>query len=359
MAVVDVLTGWFLQLPVCVCLLDAWPDYFSSKRFACEGGFPQTALLVSGFFSLQRSWLDGCARCLSPTFAEPDALVGFCSALRRANPIFGTSNDVNHLGYPAKLRGRDRRCGKIDGTKSDLWGFVAKVGVVWLLCDGMITKRSVWRHLCIYYVSSYSRLHKILGSPLCLECWKTKTLTLGAYFKAMEMTHLDNCLMDRIFPKSSNPPEDAALKSKRLRTCSNNNNNNMNMQQQPQPQPQPVSKPITPFKFRLIRWTTPVLSTGKPLATRGLEAPKSSADPAFLGWSGSAFARAGRTTMSWLLKIGHALRNLMKWCQFCDFWFWKAAKTWNRALLRFSGAQAASTGSSAAALWIGEVRDKP
>lgn len=200
MAVVDVLTGWFLQLPVCVCLLDAWPDYFSSKRFACEGGFPQTALLVSGFFSLQRSWLDGCARCLSPTFAEPDALVGFCSALRRANPIFGTSNDVNHLGYPAKLRGRDRRCGKIDGTKSDLWGFVAKVGVVWLLCDGMITKRSVWRHLCIYYVSTCSRLHKILGSPFFLNVGKQNS-NFGGIFQGYGDDPLGQVLDGSDIPK--------------------------------------------------------------------------------------------------------------------------------------------------------------
>ncbi len=55
-----------------------------------------------------------------------------------------------------------------------------------------------------------------------------------------------------------------------------------------------------------------VFSTGKPLSSRGLEAetrhPEISfqADPA-----SSAFARAGRTTMSWLLKIGHALKNLV------------------------------------------------
>ena len=41
--------------------------------------------------------------------------------VRRANPIFGTgTNDVNHLGYPANLRGRDRRCGKIHGKMAEL-----------------------------------------------------------------------------------------------------------------------------------------------------------------------------------------------------------------------------------------------
>ena len=55
-----------------------------------------------------------------------------------------------------------------------------------------------------------------------------------------------------------------------------------------------------------------VFSTGKPLSSRGLDAetrhPEISfqADPA-----SSAFARAGRTMMSWLLKIGHALKNLV------------------------------------------------
>ena len=78
-----------------------------------------------------------------------------------------------------------------------------------------------------------------------------------------------------------------------------------NMQQQPQPQPQPVSKPTTPFKFRLTRRKTPVFSTGKPLATRGLEAPKSSADPAFdpdrrsPGLAGLRWAGCWKLAMRW------------------------------------------------------------
>lgn len=140
MAVVDVLTGWFLQLPFCVCLLDAWPDDFSSKRFACEGGvFPQTGLLVSSFFSLQRSWLDGCARCLSPCWTWCPGWILLCLEARESD-----FRDFERCESPRVPCETPRQRQEVwenrwwmgqSQTCEELWQKL--VVVVWLLCDGL------------------------------------------------------------------------------------------------------------------------------------------------------------------------------------------------------------------------------
>ena len=131
----------------------------------------------------------------------------------------------------------------------------------------------------------------------------------------------------------------------------------MNMQQQPQPQP--VSKPTTPFKFRLIRRKTPVFSTGKPLATRGLEAPKSSADPADprvirigvrQGWPD--YDELAAENWPCAEKSDEVMSIL--W-----FLIFKLQKHGTEHCFDFLVPRQLRQGSSAAAFWIGEVRHKP
>lgn len=257
--------------------------------------------------------LDAIFKYVSPTFASPDALVGFCWTCV--------------LPWGARIRFSGLRTMWI--TSGTLRNSAAETG-------GLM----VWSRRELYHdgVSTMS----IAGFT---KSWKS--VTFGGIFQGYGDDPLGQLLDGSDIPKVATLGCSA---QKPLRICSKDNHNLQ------------VSLPFpyVPFKFHLLR-----KHRCFPQASHWRrEAWKLRPDSPEIDLGDPDHRSPGLAGLRWAgcWKLAHALRNRMNWCQFCEFWvsdmsdgWFLKAKDGTKRRLRCSGAQAASTGSPAAALWIGEV----